>query len=139
MRNTDSFRAWFRPIIETTGLKHKAIAAKAEIDPVSFSRILSGAQGVAKDTAAGLARAVNELAGKEIANVETAIRLAVGLPLEPVFDEGFAKGLERLSPEDQILAKRQIRAIIESFDVDNLEDDNPVDDEYDESKDHRVE
>lgn len=137
MGNTISFGAWLRPIVEQAGLKHKAVAAAADIDPVSFSRILNGAQGVAKETALNLARAVNRLTGREMASEDLAVRLAVGLQLqEPLTQAGFFKGLERLSPEDQALAKRQIQAIIDSFEQREMSDEdfNYVDDDADDNE-----
>lgn len=130
MGNTDSFGDWFRPIVEASGLKKKAIAAEADIDPVSFSRILNGAQGVAHDTAAKLARAINTLSGRELANENKAIQLAVGLRTMSAGAGDYGdlfKGMEDLSPERQVVARKQIRAIIdalseEDHDTDYIDD-----------------
>lgn len=75
----NSFGRWFNEIIETTGLKKKRIADKADINPVSLSRILSGEHGIAKPTAIALIEAINELAGREIADMETGLRLVAGI------------------------------------------------------------
>lgn len=77
--SSSDFGKWFRAVIESTGLKQNAIAKKAEIDPVSLSRILSGTTGVAIDTARALARAVNEMTGSVVADENKAVRLAVGI------------------------------------------------------------
>lgn len=131
MGNDDSFGAWFRPIVEASGLKQKAIAAEADIDQVSLSRILNGAQGVAKETAMNLARAINTLAGREVANEDTAIRLAVGLKAEgqaSTADDGFFSGLDKLSPERREIARKQVRAIIDAL-VEEEHDTNYINDD----------
>lgn len=79
MPTSTEFRDWFRPIVESTGIKHKVIAKEAGIKPESFSRILGGSQGVKTDTARALARAINNLTGREAANEEIAVELAVGI------------------------------------------------------------
>lgn len=118
MRNDQSFGEWFRPLIEQTGLKKKAIAEHAGIQPESLSRILSG-NGVAKETALSLARSLNELAGREIADEEMAIRLAVGLDAagpEAHFDLDFLRisfKEDNISPEDREELMEDVRHSLE--------------------------
>lgn len=82
-----SFGRWLDGIIEQTGLKKKIIAEKAEINPVSLSRILSGAHGTARETAIALINAINELAGRKIADIDTGLRLAAGYVTKNQADE----------------------------------------------------
>lgn len=82
MDSENAFGRWLEKIIESTGLKKKVIAERADIKPGSLSRILSGETGVAKNTARNLINAINKLVGYDVADLETGLRLAVGLPKE---------------------------------------------------------
>lgn len=104
----NAFGKWLDIIIDSSGLKKKIIAKKAGIHPGSLSRILSGEIGVAKETARALINAVNELAGREIADMETGLRLAVGLESEH-------------QTEVQIIAERLAGGVMASG-FDDLED-----------------
>jgi transcriptional regulator with XRE-family HTH domain len=73
------FGPWFRPILEGTHLRHKAVAERAGIAPGSLSRILNGATGVDISTARRLARALNDMAGRPVADEDQAVRLAAGI------------------------------------------------------------
>lgn len=79
MADVNSFGQWFRRIIEQTGLKQKAIAAEADIDPVSLSRILNGEHGAARETARALVRAINKMTGRTVADEATALSLVAGI------------------------------------------------------------
>ena len=124
----NGFGKWFKPIVEATDLKKKAIAEKAGIDPVSFSRILNGEHGTAKQTAIDLINAVNELAVRQVADMETGLRLIAGI--EPPDDEiaGIFRDLNNLPPERKRIAKQQMKAIVDAmkekpdFDFDYIED-----------------
>ncbi|MEW6361720.1 MAG: helix-turn-helix domain-containing protein [Acidobacteriota bacterium] len=123
MQESNDFAAWFAPIVEASGLKKKVIARRAGINPVSLSRILSGEQkGISPATAAALAQAVNDLTGRPFADVNQARRLAAGIRDEPTELNGLMAAIEKLPPDRQILAKKQIALIIES-----LRDENDTD------------
>lgn len=62
--------------IEIAGVKKKLVAAKADIKEGSLSRILNGEHGVKKPTAAKLIEAVNELAGREVINLQDGLAVA---------------------------------------------------------------
>jgi transcriptional regulator with XRE-family HTH domain len=113
METTLEFIKWFKPLMESSGLKQRVIAARAGIHPVSLSRIMSGNHGVDPDTALALVEAVNGLVGRELASVREAKIILAGLSEDE--DDGLFKGLEKLSPDNQRLARRQIKAIIDSL------------------------
>jgi transcriptional regulator with XRE-family HTH domain len=122
------FGKWFRPIVEASGLKKKVIAEAADIDPVSLSRILNGAQGVSISTAVNLAGAINSLSGRTVAEINTARSLAAGMTLDAGSPEGLFHDLQKLPSDRQELAKRQIRAIIDTLSEEE-QDTNYIDDE----------
>ncbi len=102
-----TFGKWFRPILEGSGLKHTALAKAAELNPVSLSRILSGEHGVKVETARDLVRAINRMTGREIADEETAVKLAVGIPPEEPSESLDIPGVGTLS-FDKRIAKQDV-------------------------------
>lgn len=112
MDKNSAFGSWFRPILDSTHLKHKAVAERAGIAPGSLSRILSGAGGIEVDTARRLARAVNEMAGNVIADEDVAALRAVGIEDAP----------PPASEVDKLAA--ELAQAVMSAGFDDLEDEN---------------
>ena len=76
----DSFGKWFKPFVEMfPQVKKKAIAQRAGISPVSFSRILNEEHGVALATAEGLMRSLNELTGRNAVDIGEGLRIVAGI------------------------------------------------------------
>ena len=74
------FGKWLKPLVEAfPEIKKKTIAVKAGISAVSFSRILSGEHGVANSTAENLMRALNELAGRQIVDINEGLKILAGV------------------------------------------------------------
>lgn len=113
MSDVNKFGSWFRPIVEASRLKKKVIAEEAGIDPVSFSRILNGAHGASMPTALALVRAINKLAGRELADEETARRLVAGIKDSGEIGNGLFSGLKRLSPEKQRIVRMAMEGLID--------------------------
>lgn len=83
------FGKWFANIVNSyPEIKKKAIANKAGISPVSFSRILSGEQGASPLTAEKLMKALNDLLGAEI------VKVSEGLKLLTEVNESFSQKLK---------------------------------------------
>lgn len=100
-----TFGRWFRPILESSGLKHAALAKEAAINPVSLSRILSGEHGIKVETARDLARAINRMTGRDLADEETAVKLAVGIAPEAPSESLDIPGVGTLSFDKRIAQK----------------------------------
>lgn len=76
---TMQFGKWLDEIIEQTGIKKRVIAEKAGIKPGSLSRIISGEHGAAKQTAIDLMSAINNISGREVADINTGLQLVAGV------------------------------------------------------------
>lgn len=97
---------------DTLHLTQGGVAAKAGLDRQQYYRIENGLSGTKRDTVIALAEAL-KLSAREALE-----KAGFAAEAEP---NGLYSGLEKLSPERQELAKRQIKAIIDSL----AEEENP--------------
>lgn len=112
-----TFGEWLRKKINATGMSNAAFARQVGVSSTYIGNLLRDyspnmtstrsprpSEPVIESMATALGVPLNEA------------RLAAGYaPIGDDTVEGFFSGLERLSPEQQRIAKRQIRAIIDSF------------------------
>ncbi len=120
-----SFGRWLREQRDKAGLSQVGAAQRAGIDRQQWYRIESGKSGTKRETVISMANAVS-------ANVNEALAKA-GL-LDPnngtsTDPEGFYSGIDRLPPDRQIVARRAMKAIIESLDTQADHDTDYIDDE----------
>lgn len=72
----NAFGRWVKSLIEEIPFSQAQVANKAGITDVQLSRIVTGVSGVKRDTAENIIGAINELAGREIANKTYGLGLA---------------------------------------------------------------
>jgi hypothetical protein len=110
----NKFGKWLDNLIDKSGLKKKNIALEAGIHYNSLSRIISGVINVTPETATSVMQALNKLSGRELADINTGLRMVVGMEQDD-FSDGFFAGYEKLSEDRKKLAKKQIAAIIDTL------------------------
>lgn len=106
--------------IEVTGLKKKSVAKEAGIHATSLSRIIAG-EGVARDTAIAVIRAINRMAGREVVNEVEGLKTA-GYAIEgapPPKPQTVAEFVQRLSAMGFDI---QLSAEYENLGPDELQD-----------------
>lgn len=134
VHNKMTFGEWLRKKIKDKDWSNARVARLSGVSPTYIGNLV---RDYSPTTISGKGRpseeVVENIAKALEADVDEA-RLAAGYAPRMNPDEGFFKGLDRLSPDDQALAKRQIKAIIDSFVPQDDEDDD-----FDDSKEHRVE
>ncbi len=123
-----AFGTWLQRERELAEVSQADAAKATPIHVIQLSRIENGHSGVKAGTLESLVEAINKQSTGHKVDIEIAFRKA-GFFRENDDTEGLFSGLEKLSPEKQRLAKRQIRMIIESladeevFDTDYIADD----------------
>lgn len=101
------FGSWVREHREKARWSQAGAAQRAGIDRQQWYRIESGKSGTKRDTVLQIAKAIS-------VDPDEALKRA-GFSTLDANDDGLFSGLNRLSPDMQRLARRQIRAIIESL------------------------
>lgn len=102
-----SFGSWLKLKREESHLSQGGAAQRAGIDRQQWYRIENGLSGTKRDTVIAIAGALS-------LSVDEALSMA-GFAGPTAAENGLFSGIEKLSPAMQALAKKQIRAIIESL------------------------
>jgi DNA-binding XRE family transcriptional regulator len=108
------FGEWIRTQRVLARESQDSAATKADIDRQQWYRIEVGKSGTKRDTVIAMAKAVN-------ADVNVALTKAGFASAGPEEEEGFYKGFKQLPEEKKALARRQLKAIIDSL----AEEDEP--------------
>ena len=103
-----SFGRWLKEKREETHFSQGGAAQRAGIDRQQWYRIENGLSGTKRDTVIAIARALSLPADEALARSGFASTQAET-------EEGLFSGIDKLTPERQKLAKKQIRAIIDSL------------------------
>ena len=109
-----AFGSWFKTERERAGVSQGVVAKNTPIHVIQLSRIENGHSGVKPDTLERLVAAVNKISTGHRIDLGTAMRRA-GFFVPDGKNEGLFSGLDSLTPEKQKLARRQIRAIIDTL------------------------
>lgn len=109
----------FSALAEKAKLSRSAVSALANAKKQPLTNKPSQPKA---ETAISLAKALRE-------DVDKVLLLAGHAPLESSETSGWFKGLDKLSPDDQKRAKRQIRAIIDSY-LEEIEENGEDDEDF---------
>ncbi len=101
------FGRWLKKHREDLHFSQSGAAQRAGIDRQQWYRIENGLSGTKRDTVIAIAKALSLPVGEALK------RAGFGSTTDT--EAGLFSGLEKLTPEKQKLAKRQIKAIIESI------------------------
>ena len=112
-----AFGAWLQRERELAEVSQTQVATAADIHVVQLSRIENGHSGVKRDTLKSLIDAINAKSTGHKISLRVAFNKAgFAIPEDLEMDEdGLFSALDKLTPEMQTIAKRQIRAIIDSL------------------------
>lgn len=121
------FGNWIRERREALKLSQGGVADKVGVDRQTIYRLEAGQTGTKRETVIAIATALN------LSVDEALIKSGLVTTAYDPSNAGDLKGLDRLSPENQIAVKRAMQALIDSL-AEKDEDFDYVDDDFDESK-----
>lgn len=121
-----TFGGWLRTKINESDISNAELARRVGVSPTYIGNLLRDYSPNSKTGSIRASEPVIEAIAKALNASLDEARLAAGYAPRNEETTGWYKGLEKLSPEDQKRAKRQIRAIIDSY-IDDEEKDEDFD------------
>lgn len=125
--NDMTFGEWLRKNLNARGVSNAEFARQVNVSPTYIGNLVRDySPNITSTRGPRPGEPIVETMAKVLGVSLNEARLAAGYaPIGDGGEEGFFSGLDTLSPENQKIAKRQIRAIIDSF-----KDDDEFDTDY---------